>query len=55
MSHARTAGAVLTQYRSDWAPLLQKAAQAAEFIYANYSNAIEKAETMECRRQITQG
>ena len=50
--YARAAEAVLEQYRRDPAPLLEKAAAAADFIAAHYSTAQEEADIVDCWRQI---
>jgi glycosyl transferase family 1 len=52
-NYARTAEAVLTQYRHDPASLTQKAAAAAAFIAAHYSPAQEEAGILACWRLIT--
>jgi glycosyltransferase involved in cell wall biosynthesis len=51
-SYARTAEALLVQYRADPAPLTQKALEASRFIHLHYPVEQEEADLIDCWRQI---
>jgi hypothetical protein len=50
--YARTAEAVLDQYRQDPAPLLEKTKKAAAFIAGHYAMEKEETDIVDCWRQI---
>ena len=51
--YARTAEAVLNQFRADPAPLFDQAARAAQFIREQYSEQVEEADIVGCWKEIT--